>query len=351
MTTDLTADSPTAGRIASRAVSWRHRVLSLLADYGALIGLVALTIVFAATTPKFLTAENFSNIGKFAAIGGIAAAFWTVALIAEQVDLTITATVGCSAVTYGILVERHHQPLLVGVLGALAVCAVIGVANGILVVDFGVNSFVATLAMASLVAGVTLLAAGVTTQSIFLSERSKSLRSIVTAEPARVPLLILLMAAVYAVLGIAMARTKLGWHIYATGGNAGAAKRAGIPVGRIYRLVLLLNALAFGVCGLLLAAQANYASGTPAGLSGAASGGTGGGLTLVVVAAVLIGGMDLGGGGGRVEQTLVGVALVAVLQNGLVLNNQSVWVQYMATGIIFVLAVILSSISRKQRGR
>jgi ribose/xylose/arabinose/galactoside ABC-type transport system permease subunit len=351
MTTDLTADNASSGLNVSRAVSWRHRVLPLLADYGALIGLIVLTVTFSVTTPFFLTTENFANIGKFAAIGGIAAAFWTVALIAEQVDLTITATVGCSAVTYGILVERHHQPVLLGVLGALAVCAVIGIANGIVVVDFGVNSFVATLAMASLVAGVTLLAAGVTTQSIFLTERSKPLRSIVTSQPIGVPLLILLMAAVYAVVGVAMARTRLGWHIYATGGNAGAAKRAGIRVGRIYRLVLLSNALAFGVCGLLLAAQANYASGTPAGLSGAAGGGTGGGLTLVVVAAVLIGGMDLGGGRGRVEQTLVGVALVAVLQNGLVLNNQSVWVQYMATGIIFVLAVILSSISRNERGR
>ena len=71
MTTDLTADSASSGLNVSRAVSWRHRVLPLLADYGALIGLIVLTVTFSVTTPFFLTTENFANIGRFAAIGGI----------------------------------------------------------------------------------------------------------------------------------------------------------------------------------------------------------------------------------------------------------------------------------------
>ena len=70
-----------------------------------------------------------------------------------------------------------------------------------------------------------------------------------------------------------------------------------------------------------------------------------------MLASVLIGGMDFTGGSGRIERTLVGVLLVAVLSNGLVLNGQDVYMQYMLTGMVFVLAVLLSSVARKRKAR
>ena len=113
---------------------------------------------------------------------------------------------------------------------------------------------------------------------------------------------------------------------------------------RLHRPAFLVTALACGVSALLLVGQANYASSAP-------GVGTGGTLTLTVLASVLIGGMDLTGGSGSVERTLVGVLLVVVLSNGLVLNGQDVYVQYMVTGAVFVLAVLLSSVARKRKSR
>jgi ribose/xylose/arabinose/galactoside ABC-type transport system permease subunit len=322
----------------------RHRALDVAISYGTLIALVALFVYFAVSTQYFFTVDNLINIGRFAAVGGMLAAAFTFALIAAQVDLTLGPTISLAAITYAVLAERHHQSVLVAVLVTLAVALGVGLANGVLVVDLGVNSFIGTLAMSIFVTGLGLIVPGATSQSIFLTDHSASLHDFATARVGDLPVPLLLMFAVYVVFYVVLTHSRLGWHIYATGGSPSAAVRSGIRVNGIYRLTFVVTAMTSGVAALLLVGQANYASSAP-------GVGTGGSLTLTVLASVLIGGMDLSGGAGRVERTLVGVLLVAVLQNGLVLNNQDTYVQFMITGIVFVLAVLLSSVARKRKAR
>ena len=323
---------------------WRHRVLDFSISYGTLSALVVLFVYFAVATPYFFTVDNLVNIGRFAAVGGILAAAFTFALILGQVDLTIGPAVSLAAITYAVLAERHHEPVALAVLLTLGVSFLVGVGNGVLVVDLGVNSFIGTLAMSIFITGLGLVIPGATSQSIFLTDHSHSLHSFATGRVLGLPAPLLLMLVVYAVFYVVLTYSRFGWHVYATGGNPGAALRAGIPVNGLYRLAFVVTALTSGVSALILVGQSNYASSAP-------GVGTGGTLTLTVIAAVLIGGMDLSGGGGRIERTLVGVLLVAVLENGLVLNNQDNYVQYMVTGVVFVLAVLLSSIARKRKAR
>jgi ribose transport system permease protein len=322
----------------------RHRVLDLLIAYGTLIALIVLFAYFAFTTPYFFTTDNLVNIGRFAAVGGILAAAFTFALITSQVDLTIGPAISVAAITYAVLAERQDRSVLVAVAITLALSIAIGLANGVLVVDLGVNSFIGTLAMSLFLTGLGLVIPGTTSQSIFLTEHSASLHSFATARVLGLPVPLLLMFAVYLFFYVVLTFARLGAHIYATGDNPSAALRAGIPVTRLYRLAFVVTGLACGVSALILVGQANYASSAP-------GVGTGGTLTLTVLASVLIGGMDFTGGSGRIERTLVGVLLVAVLSNGLVLNGQDVYVQYMVTGMVFVLAVLLSSIARKRKSR
>jgi ribose transport system permease protein len=322
----------------------RHRLLDLLIDYGTVIALVVLFVYFALTTPYFLTTDNLVNIGRFAAVGGILAAAFTFALITSQVDLTLGPAISVAAITYAVLAERHDLPVLVAVALTLTLSLAIGLANGVLVVDLGVNSFIGTLAMSLFLTGLGLVIPGTTSQSIFLSEQSDSLHSFVTARVLGLPVPLLLMCGVYLFFYVVLTFARLGAHVYAVGDNASAALRAGIPVTRLYRLAFIVTGLACGVSALILVGQANYASSAP-------GVGTGGSLTLTVLASVLIGGMDFTGGSGRIERTLVGVLLVAVLSNGLVLNGQDVYMQYMLTGVVFVLAVLLSSVARKRKAR
>jgi ribose transport system permease protein len=272
------------------------------------------------------------------------AAAFTVALISGQVDLTMGALVSTAAITYGVLTEKQGLPLWAGVAVALAVCVVVGLLNGFLIVDVGVNSFIATLSVSLLLTGVALMIPNPNGQGQFLGSTSHGLHDFATATVWSLPVPLLLMFGVYAVLSVGLARTEWGWDVYVTGDNPSAAIRAGISTSRVYRVVLVLTALASGLGALILIGQSNYASPDP-------TSGTGASLTLTVLAAVLIGGMDLAGGRGRVERTFVGVLLVAVLQNGLVLRNLDSYVQHLATGIVFLLAVVLGSIAKKRKAR
>lgn len=327
-----------------RRARLRHGALDFAISYGTVIALVVLFAYYAIGTPYFFTVDNLVNIGRFAAVGGILAAAFTFALTTGQVDLTIGPAISVAAITYAVVAERHHQAVAVAVLVTLLVSLAIGIANGILVVNLGVNSFIGTLAMSIFLTGLGLVIPGPTSQSIFLSDHSLSLHNFATGKILGLPVPLLLMLGVYAAFYTVLTYTRLGWHVYAVGGNPSAALRAGIRVNWVYRLAFVVTALTAGICALILVGQANYASSAP-------EVGTGGTLTLTVLASVLIGGMDLTGGGGRIERTLVGVALVAVLQNGMVLNNQDNYVQYMVTGVVFVLAVLLSSIARKRKAR
>jgi ribose transport system permease protein len=329
---------------AETQARFRYQVLDLSIAYGTLVALVVLFSYLAVTTPYFLTVNNLVNIGRFAAVGGILAAAFTFALIASQVDLTIGPTISLAAITYAVLAERHHQSVAFAVVLTLVVSLLVGLANGVLVVNLGVNSFIGTLAMSIFLTGLGLIIPGATSQSIFLTDHSLSLHTFATARVIGLPVPLLLMLGVYVVAYVVLTHSRLGWHLYATGGSPSAALRAGIRVNGLYRLAFVVTALTAGVSALILVGQANYASSAP-------GVGTGGTLTLTVLASVLIGGMDLSGGGGRVERTLVGVLLVAVLENGLVLNNQDNYVQYMVTGVVFVLAVLLSSVARKRKAR
>jgi ribose/xylose/arabinose/galactoside ABC-type transport system permease subunit len=350
------AESPAAASLAAAggSVATRARVLDLsssnrlrlfhfLSVFGSPIALAALVIYFALTTSYFLTVDNLLNIGRFASVSGIVAAAFTVALIAGQIDLTLSQVVTTAGVTFGVLVERADWPMWQAIVAVALLCVLIGLVNGVLVVDLGVYSFVATLGTAFVLTGVPLAITGLNDQSIFLTERSEPLHRFANSELEGVPVILLLMLALYGVLYVVMSHTRFGWHVYATGSNPDAARRSGINVGRIYRTCFLLTALTCGVAALIVAGQVNYT---------ASSTGTAGvSLTLSVLAAVLIGGADLGGGFGSVQRTLVGVLLVGVLQNGLVLKGVDAYGQLMATGVVFVLAVLLASLARKHGAR
>src|SRR4051794_39402431 len=270
----------------------RLRALDFLLEYGTLLALVALFLYFSVSTPFFLTAHNLINVGRFSAVGGIMAAAFTVALIAGQVDLTMGALVSTAAIIFGVLTEKQGVSPWLAVAVVLVACVAVGLLNGFLIVNVGINSFIATLSVSLLLTGAALMIPNPNGQGVFLSS-SHGLHDFATATLWELPVPMLLMFGLYAVLSVVLARTPFGWNVYVTGDNPSAAVRAGISTSRVYRSVLVLTALASGFGALILIGQASYASPDP-------TSGTGAGLMLAVLAAVLIGGMDLAGGRGRV---------------------------------------------------
>src|SRR5258708_8356790 len=174
---------------------------------------------------------------------------------------------------------------------------IVGLINGFLVVNVGINSIIVSIGR--LGGGPAAGHVAAVGQAIPLGDIS--LTHVVNARAAGVPVTVILMALVYVAAYIGLTQTRLGWHIYAAGGNPSAAQRAGIRVGSLYRFVFLLTAGLSVVGGIVTAGRA--ASG------GATYGET---LNIDVPTAVLLGGIGLGGCSGRIEGTLDGGVLIVL---------------------------------------
>jgi D-xylose transport system permease protein len=134
-------------------------------------------------------------------------------------------------------------------------------------------------------------------------------------------------------------RTRYGRHLYAVGGNAEAARRAGINVARIRISAFVFSTMMAVVSGLLLAAN-----------TGKVSPGSGGGNTLLyAVGAAVIGGTSLFGGKGRAIDGVIGGLVIATIVNGLGLLNNASWINFVVTGAVLLLAASVDAISRRRR--
>ncbi len=303
-------------------------------DLGIYVALVGLFIFFAVASPYFLTQRNLLYVGAAVAVTGILAAGMTIALIAGQLDLTVGATVGLVSVIVALAMEPLGTPL--AVLCGLLVGLVVGVLNSILIVKVRINSIIATLAFGIVVRGVALIL----TNGQIKPLPDPALQSFISAQIVGVPVPLVILLFIYLVCWIVLSFTKPGWHVYSTGGNASAALRSGIKTDRVYFGVFMTTGLLAAIGGVITAGNAG--SGGPAYATGA---------EFDVLTAVLLGGIGLSGGSGRIQRTLAGVLLIGILNNGLTLLSVNTYYQQLARGSVFVLAVVLAATSERRKAR
>jgi ribose transport system permease protein len=336
---------------AEAAIAWaRRRGPELLIDYGVYAALMGAFVYFALAAPNFLTGKNFQAIGYSVAVIGILTVPFTIALVAGQIDLTVGIMIGLLSCVFEVVVVRSGQPLVVGLLAMLLTALVVGTANGIIVVNFGVNSVVATFAMLQVVFGASYTlwklnrtnaeGSGEFTSTLTQGDRGYSIVRLANSHVLGIPVPVLVLAAVAIAGYLFLSRSRLGWHVYARGGNPSAALRSGIRVDGITRLVFLLTPVV-----ALLAALITF------GRTGSPDPGSGYGFEFDVLTAVLIGGIGLAGGSGTVERALAGALFVVLLEDGLSLQNVDSSVQFMVEAVALLLAVILSAWAAKRRLR
>jgi ribose transport system permease protein len=310
-------------------------IVDRILDLGIYVALIALVLYFAIASPYFLTQRNLINVGYAVAVTGILAAGMTIALIAGQLDLTVGANVGLVTVTVALLITNGYSPVI-AVLAGLAVGAVIGLCNTVLVVRLGINSIIATLAFSLALRGLALILTNGQVKPLVKPQ----LQDFITARFLGIPVSVYVLIVVFLVAWVVLSFTRSGWHIYGVGGNASAALRSGIRVRRVYMAVFMSTGILAAIGGVITAGNAgsggpNYANGTE----------------FDVLTAVLLGGIGLAGGSGKMQRTLAGVLVIGVLNNGLTLLSVDTYYQQLARGAVFVLAVILGAISERRRAR
>lgn len=314
----------------------REKYVIALFDAGVFLTLIGLCIFFTIASPYFLTRTNLANLGTSVAVDGIMAAGMTICLIAGQLDLSIGSVLGLSGVVVGELWTSKGLGLWEVLLIVIAVAVVVGLFNTFLIVNLGINSIIVTLAMGIALQGVAEVVSG----GNLLSLNNPALTNFVNARPGGVPVPVIALAIVYVGAYVLLTHTRVGWHLYAAGGNRTAAVRSGIRVGSLYRLAFVISATLAAIAGVIYAAQGSTAEAV-----------YGQGDTFLVITAVLLGGIGLGGGAGKIQRTLVGVLIIGVLTNGMILMNVQSYYQELAQGVVFVAAVVLAALKEKRLAR
>jgi ribose transport system permease protein len=293
---------------------------------GLILVLVALCVVGYATRPDaFLTEGNLSTVLRLAAAIGVVSVGMTFVIISAGIDLSVGSIVALSSVWLTTLATQSYGPFVM-VLCGLLVGVGCGLVNGVLIAYGRVVPFVATLAMYASARGLAERISGRNTQVV----KETDFLAVFRGELLGVPVLIWMFGAVFAAGWVLLNRTTFGRRTFAIGGNAEAARLAGINVKRHTAMVYAVAGLCCGIAAVMVVARTT---------SGASTNGMF--YELDAIAAVVIGGTLLSGGRGTLVGTLIGVLIFTVVSNIFTLNNLDTDIQNIAKGAIIVLAVLL----------
>ncbi len=368
-----------------------------LGSLRVLIGLALIWTIFQISNDRFLTSINLTNLTlQIAAVGTISVGVVLVLLLGE-IDLSVGAVSGLAAAVMAVLTVKHGWSPELAILAGLAVGALIGLFNGIMVTIVGIPSFVVTLAgllgwqgallwvlgdtgtvnlpdstitdlagtffdswvgwvLAAAVTGGTLAAGllsrrrranaglevppltGLLIRTILIGIGSFAAVTILS-DNRGIPLAPLILVGFCALFAFMTQRTSFGRHIYAVGGNMEAARRAGINTTRVRIIVFTLASTMAAAGGILAASRllaVNQASGS-------------GDLLLLAIAGPVIAGVSLFGGRGTVWAALLGALVIGSISNGMDLLGLESSVKYMITGGVLLAAVTIDALTRRQR--
>lgn len=296
----------------------------ILSRLGPVLLLALLVVLLGLAVPDFLSVRNAQGLLLSVTLVGTIAATMMLVLAMKEVDLSVGSTVALAGVLAAVTMGATGSVTL-GVLAGLAGGTAVGVANGVLVAGFKVNSLIVTLAMMEIVRGLAFLASGGESVAIPL----QSFYALGSGGVLGIGWPVWVMLASFAVFGVVLNRTVFGRNVLAIGGNAEAARLAGVPITRIRITVFALQGLVAGLAGIILAAR--ITSGQP---------NTSIGLELAVISACVLGGVSLSGGVATVAGVIVGVLIMGAAQNALNLLNVPTFYQYVVRGGILLVAVV-----------
>jgi ribose transport system permease protein len=309
-------------------------LFSLSGATGPLIGLILLCIFLSFATDSFLSFRNFLNIADQITVLGIMAVGMTFVILIGGIDLSVGSILALSMMVLGYLNVQAGYPMGVAIAGALVASAIAGAVSGLLITEFRVPAFIATLAMMSITRG---LANMITNGSQIIGFPTWFNLGAIIRHFGFLTITVAVMIAVFAVAILFLRFRKEGRALFAIGGNPEVARLAGINVRLTTIMVYMVCALLSGLAGVLLAARLDSVQPS----SGVA-------YELDAIAAVVIGGTSLSGGTGGVVGTIIGVLIIGVLRNGLNLLSVSPFLQAVIIGLVIVLAVAAETF--KHRG-
>ncbi|MFJ6048911.1 ABC transporter permease [Streptomyces sp. NPDC092307] len=296
----------------------------------SLIGALVLVLaLFGVLNDNYLSLANIQVIGEAATITGLLAIVQTVVIICGGLDISVGSQAGLASVVSAMVFTSGGSNPYLGMAAAIGIGILVGVVNGVAIVYGRVNPTIATLAGLAAYKGVAQLISGGRAQGYVLNDPFFVFLG--RGKIAGVPVMIWILVVVALAVHVMLKYTDIGRNIYAIGGNDTAARLAGININKYLVAVYALIGVVAAVAGILLTARTG--SGQP--VSGSE------GLELKAITAAALGGCALKGGKGGIGGTLLAVALLGALENGLTVQGINTFWQNVAQGALLVAAVVI----------
>ena len=292
------------------------------------IALILLCVFFSLTSPYFLTIKNILNFTMNTSILGLMAAGLFVAMLIGEIDVSQYSILALSTAIMVILIRRGMNSGL-AIATALCVSLVCGIINGTLVAFLRINPINTTLGAMMVYRGIAFKI----TEAQAMGVTGNFFSAVGSGRILGIPVSVYIMFGVYLLVHVILTFTAHGKRVYAVGGNPEASYISGIDVKMVRFWGLVVSAVSAGLAGLIFVSQVGATVPT-AGQAG----------LLDVVTAVILGGISLSGGKGKIVGTLIGVLILAVLSNGMVLLGVQGYYQQIVKGLVILMAVFVDSI-------
>jgi len=308
--------------------------IDFVITYKTVLILAVLVAVFASIKPIFLHPQNLLNMLKQTSFVAVTAFAATFVITLGGLDLSVGSTGATVGVILAMLL-RSGVPIPLALLVVIALSIFLGWFNGFISVKAGITPFLVTLATMNIYRGIAMtLSRGRPIPIVAKGVTDFFGNGTLFGIPAPVIIIVITFALTYWLFK----QSKFGFYVRCIGGNAEAARVAGIPVGKVKILTYTLSGLYACIAGLILASLMN------AGMSDLGST-----LALDAIAAVILGGTAITGGFGTVWGTLGGTLIMGALNNGMSLMGAQTQQQILVKGIVIILAVLMSNLINKQR--
>jgi len=328
---DAPAGYPPQRGFLDKLRTGNRAVLEAVQSLGLLTVIVIGSILLSLATPVFFTRINIENLLYSSTIIAVVAIGEAFVILVGGIDLSVGAVLALSSVLCVGLPLQAGVPVWLATVAALGTGALIGLINGLNVTAIRIPPLIATLAMMSAARGAAFIYSGgrniAPVPDVFVNVQAVRLLG--------VPMVILFTIALGCVAHFVLSSTRFGRSIYATGGNSVAARLSGIRTNQVILAAYVISGITAALGGLMITARLE---------AGAATAGVGAELT--VISAVVIGGVSLLGGEGQIGGVLLGVLLLALVQNAINLLNVPPNYDYVVSGLVIAAAAALDVVRR-----
>lgn len=299
--------------------------------YGILIFLIVLFIILSFSSPYFLTVENLTKVIRQVAVVGIVTVSMTMVILTGGIDLSVGSMLALSSVILAkLMVAGVNVP--VAIILTLVAVMTLGLFNGFLINKIKISPLISTLGTMTVYSGLTYILTG--GRSIFGFPHSFSF--IGQGYILKLPVPILILGLVYVFGFFILNNTRFGRYLYGIGANERASILSGVNVNKVKYIAYIISGLLSSLAAVVMLSRVNSALPN-----------LGEGLEFDVVTAVVLGGVSVNGGEGKLQGVIIGLLIIAILSNGMILLGVGNYFQTVVKGLVLLVAVGIDNISKR----